>query len=124
LGYKTFETDFRDYLWKERDPRQLARILIQVGQGLKELHNLGYVHRDLKPENIVLNLKPLEVRLIDFGRSMFREETTIDSEFGTPGYVPFRPQLQDGDPAWDIWAFAMIILESDLEHNVYLKVNS
>ena len=29
---------------------------------------MGYVHRDLKPENIVLNLNPLEVRIIDFER--------------------------------------------------------
>lgn len=30
------------------------------------LHNLGYIHRDLKPENIVLNLNPIDVRIIDF----------------------------------------------------------
>jgi serine/threonine protein kinase len=29
---------------------------------------MGYVHRDLKPENVVLNLDPLDVRVIDFER--------------------------------------------------------
>ena len=27
---------------------------------------MGYVHRDLKPDNVVLNLEPLEVKVIDF----------------------------------------------------------
>jgi serine/threonine protein kinase len=30
---------------------------------------MGYVHRDIKPENVVLNLDPLEVRIIDFERA-------------------------------------------------------
>jgi len=51
--------DFRTYLEKERDPRHLNNILLQVGSGIAELHQMGYVHRDLKPENIVLNLKPV-----------------------------------------------------------------
>lgn len=42
-------------------------------EGLKELHSLGYIHKDLKPENIVLNLDPLEVKLIDFDRSIIEE---------------------------------------------------
>ena len=40
--------------------------MLLVIEGVKELHELGYIHRDLKPDNIVLNLDPLEVRLIDF----------------------------------------------------------
>lgn len=54
-----YQMDFRTYLDKERDPRHLNNILLQVGRGIAELHQLGYVHRDLKPENIVLNLKPV-----------------------------------------------------------------
>ena len=34
-------------------------MLICIANGIKELHEMGYVHRDLKPENIVLTLKPL-----------------------------------------------------------------
>ena len=64
-----YEMDFRRYLRRERDPRKLNTILLCVANGLKELHQLGYVHRDLKPENIVLNLKPVVVRIIDFNRA-------------------------------------------------------
>jgi len=58
--------DCRDYLRKYRNPAQIPLILDQVMKGLVSLHGLGYVHRDLKPENIVLNLDPLEVRIIEF----------------------------------------------------------
>jgi serine/threonine protein kinase len=44
--------------------------MLQVIKGVNELHQLGYVHRDLKPDNIVLNLEPLEVRVIDFDASV------------------------------------------------------
>lgn len=59
LEMRTFDMDLRYYLCKHRSVRDLNKILVEVGKGIKELHSLGYVHRDLKPENIVLNLKPL-----------------------------------------------------------------
>ena len=66
---RSYQLDFRNYLYYERNVRDLNKILIEVGNGLKELHKLGYVHRDLKPENIVLNLRPLSVKIIDFNRA-------------------------------------------------------
>ena len=81
--------DLRTYLKKHRDHRQLDRILLQVVEGLKELHGLGFVHRDLKPENIVLNLdRPILVALIDFDRALPRTNTTHTGPRGTPGYYP------------------------------------
>ena len=59
LEMRTFDMDFRYYLYKHRSSRDLNKILVEVANGIKEIHCLGYVHRDLKPENIVLNLKPL-----------------------------------------------------------------
>jgi len=47
----------------------LNEIFAKVISGVKEIHHLGFVHRDLKPDNVVLNLDPLEVRVIDFDRS-------------------------------------------------------
>ena len=64
--------DLRVYLEEHRDYRQLTKIFHMVIAGLKELHELDYVHRDLKPDNVVLNLRPLQVVLIDFERATLR----------------------------------------------------
>lgn len=115
--------DFRRYLRDYRDPRQLSQILALIGKGILELHSLGYVHRDLKPDNIVLNLRPLEVRIIDFDRVQLRSQSTKGTVMGTPGYFPIQNYLKDGSTKWDAWSYAAIILESDLRKDGYLLVN-
>jgi serine/threonine protein kinase len=59
-----------------------------VINGVDELHMLGYIHKDLKPENIVLNIDPLEVKVIDFDRVMLDSQCTYETIVGTPGYYP------------------------------------
>ena len=43
---------------------------------------------------------------------------------GTDGYYPFKPQMEDGSPKWDIWALGAMILEADLEKDRYLRVDN
>jgi serine/threonine protein kinase len=124
LKMEKFEMSYREYLRRHRDPRQIRLILDQVAHGLKELHSIGYVHRDLKPENIVISLKPLAVRVIDFNRSLATSQSTTELYHGTPGYYPMNRLLLDGSPLWDVWALGAIILESDMEVDVYLRVNT
>ena len=59
----------REYLDDYRDPLQLGEIFVNIINGVKELHEGGYIHRDLKPDNVVLNIKPLKVVVIDFNRA-------------------------------------------------------
>ena len=92
-----------------------------VANGLKELHEMGYVHRDLKPENIVLNVQPTVVRIIDFNRTCLTTQDTIDSVRGTPGYCCPIPHLRDGSTIWDIWALGVIVMEADMEKDEYFN---
>ena len=81
-----------------------------------------WVHRDLKPDNIMLNLDPLEVRVIDFDRAVPAFESTKGIVKGTGGYFPQASEWQNGSHKWDIWAVAAIICESDMPKDAYLKV--
>ena len=112
--------DMREYLRNHRDPARLNEILTLVIEGVQQIHNLGFVHRDLKPDNIILNLDPLEVRVIDFNRSLIDSTTSSGSIFGTPGYYPSATKWRDGSRKWDIWSLAAIILEADMDLDEYL----
>jgi len=83
------------------------------------LHGLGYVHRDLKPENIVLNLKPLQVALIDFDRALPIKNTFHSGTRGTPGYQPDNARWMDGDVMWDLYALVAVVVECDMGTDMY-----
>lgn len=35
-------------------PDDIRFIMKEIGNGLKEIHDLGFAHRDIKPENILI----------------------------------------------------------------------
>ncbi len=47
---------------------RLIDIVMQVGDGLQEAHEQGFLHRDVKPENIMVTAAD-EVKLVDWGTS-------------------------------------------------------
>ncbi len=58
---------------------------IQAAEGLKALHNMGYVHCDIKPNNI-LRAANGQVKVIDFGQSC-PVNTVKERIQGTPDYI-------------------------------------
>jgi eukaryotic-like serine/threonine-protein kinase len=58
---------------------------IQVAQGIKAMHAMGYVHCDMKPNNVIRNNTGM-VKIIDFGQSC--PIGTIKERIqGTPDYI-------------------------------------
>ena len=45
---------------------------------------------------------------------------SVGTVLGTPGYFPMAKVWRDGSKKWDIWALAAIILEADMNIDVYL----
>ena len=69
-------------------PRALLDILdifIQVADGVRAMHQAGYVHCDIKPINIIRDDQG-QIKIIDFGQSA-RAGTVKDRIQGTPDYI-------------------------------------
>ena len=123
LVYPNYQLTLREYLRNYRYHKQLNQIFLQIANGISELRQGNYVHRDLKPENIVLNLEPLQVRIIDFDIANLKTEDRIGTVKGTPGYYPHREDIRDGS-TYSIWAFVAIMAESDMEKDAYYRVET
>lgn len=67
---------------------QAREILLQMCDGLKELHEQKIIHRDIKPSNMILQGERLS--LIDFDAArIFKEGQETDTKLlGTKGYAP------------------------------------
>jgi serine/threonine protein kinase len=73
---------------------QLLDVFIQAAQGLKALHQMGYIHCDIKPNNILRN-DAGQVKVIDFGQSCaigtVKERIQGTPDFIAPEQVSRRP---------------------------------
>lgn len=91
------------------------KLVIQMAQEVKHIHDLGYLHLDLSLFNI---LHDGQIRIIDFGLSVFlKTETSVNGDFRGSHIPPemFGQHERDGNcilsPKVDIFALGMIIYE-------------
>jgi serine/threonine protein kinase len=70
---------------------KLRSILMPLLDGLKVVHEAGFIHRDIKPDNIYLRDNGTPV-LLDFGsaRQAIGVATRTLTALVTPGYAPFE----------------------------------
>lgn len=99
----------RDYF------QSVARIGIQISQGLAEAHRQGVLHRDIKPANIILDAdcKPY---IADFGMAQIETDTQLTMTgdlLGTLRYM--SPEQASGqrvlDPRTDIYSLGTTLYE-------------
>ncbi|KAF2157880.1 kinase-like protein [Myriangium duriaei CBS 260.36] len=108
-GYKARLDDFR--IWK---------ILLELAQGIKCIHDAGYIHLDLKPANIFIDWEGV-LKIGDFGMaSVWPAPPHLDGE-GDREYI--APEVLGGrfDKPADIFALGMIMLE--IAGNIVLPDN-
>lgn len=108
-GGELFDRIVEKGFYTERDA---SRLICQVLDAVKYLHDLGIVHRDLKPENL-LYASPDEdskIMISDFGLSKVEDASSVlSTACGTPGYV--APEVLAQKPyskAVDCWSIGVI----------------
>lgn len=68
---------------------RVVRVVMQLVEGLRSLHDAGLTHNDLKPENVVLTGEGGdELRVCDMGLTWFKgAEAYALFDFGTTAYI-------------------------------------
>ena len=93
------------------DHRQCATLMMQVAEGLADVHDVGLLHRDVKPQNIVVDHDGFP-KLIDFG--LVAECGDGCSGGGTPQYMSPEHALghwEKIDQRTDIFGVGAILYE-------------
>ena len=99
----------------------VKRIMIQLLQGLKQLHTLRYLHCDMKPDNIMLQYEnKSKVKIIDLGSACYTFYKVV------PKYIQTRfyraPEVVLGinyDSSIDYWSLGCVLVEMITGHTLF-----
>ncbi|XP_061840876.1 calcium/calmodulin-dependent protein kinase type 1 isoform X3 [Nerophis lumbriciformis] len=108
-GGELFDRIIEKGFYTEKDASKLIQ---QILDAVKYLHDMGIVHRDLKPENLLYDSMDQDSKIMisDFGLSKIEGSGSVMSTAcGTPGYV--APEVLAQKPyskAVDCWSIGVI----------------
>ena len=92
--------------------RQLRRILLPIVEGLREIHEAGYLHRDIKPSNVYVRRSDESPVLLDFGaaRQALGQKSKSLTAVASAGYSPPEQYESEGEqgPWTDIYALSAL----------------
>ncbi len=90
------------------------RVIEQIMDALKKVHEAGIIHRDLKPGNIMIDSDQRAI-LVDFGLSKDTTDEGLTQSgmiLGTPDYMaPEQIEAAPVDTCTDIYALGIILYE-------------
>ena len=113
------DTDLKQFIEKQQSKNELIEeelikdFIIQICNGLKEIHNNGIIHRDLTPDNIFID-KNNKIKIGDFSISKVLTKSTLFSINKYGKYYYFAPEFElEGKFNYktDIYSLGCIIYE-------------
>jgi len=93
--------------------RSVARVGVQVADGLQYAHAMGIVHRDIKPANLIVDSRGI-VRIVDFGLARALGHADAVHSDDTTGTLPYvAPEQLQGrsDARSDIYSLGLTLYE-------------
>ena len=112
-------SDLKKYIKEHKSQKKLIEkdkifdFILNICEGLKEIHSKNLIHRDLKPDNLFLT-KDLKVKIGDFGiaKQLNNPEEYAKTCFGSLLYMaPEMAKNYQYNNKIDIWSLGCIIHE-------------
>lgn len=105
---------------KRSSKKEVVKLLQDILEVLKVVHENNVIHRDIKPQNLMRRQKDGKIVLIDFGAVKeittlmpnHQGQTVVSVAVGTPGYMP--GEQASGVPKYcsDVYAVGMIGIQA------------
>jgi len=105
---------------KRSSEKEVVKLLQDILEVLKVVHENNVIHRDIKPQNIMRRQKDGKIVLIDFGAVKeistlmpnHQGQTVVSVAVGTPGYMP--SEQASGMPKYcsDVYAVGMMGIQA------------
>jgi serine/threonine-protein kinase len=89
-------------------------LLRQIAEGLKAVHDAGFIHRDMCPRNVMVDTEQGTLKIIDFGLTVPAKPEFMQpgNRTGNPNYMaPEIVRRQQTDQRLDVFAFGVTAYE-------------
>lgn len=103
------------------DETKRTKVVVQLAEGLHQLHREGIIHKDIKPGNILINPSTMDIQYTDFGLSCWKDDGVCNTKGrGTPLYISpeiyyrsttkrrLKPYNSSTMEQADVWALGLI----------------